>query len=370
MPCGSVSPEAMVRWSLAFYFSGVSTGMRHAPRVELSPGQREELGRWGASDGRPARQTVRAKIVLEAAEDHRNTEISARLGVHPETVSRWRGRFLVNGVEGLSREAPRAGSSVRTPRAHVERVLRTTLEEAAPGNRAWSTRSLARALNTNHMLVHRIWTAYGLSNPTSRGARPTHRTAAYVDLTGAFVTPAVGAIVFVVDRRAVRAVRRRVLPEIVPNVTGSPLFSGLSGARPELLGAIESIHRERSTSSSGRTAAAPLLVFLRGVERRVPRSARLDVILDRPLADLGDRVADWLEVHGRFHVYTTSTEDRWPAMVEGWLRRWERSPLHPESFTSVGPFMAALRPTNPAGRGIAPRFSWTPDGTLPRAIGS
>ncbi len=49
----------------------------------------------------PHAVVVRAKIVLLAAEGLENTQIAARLDVHVNMVSRWRGRFAREGLDGL-----------------------------------------------------------------------------------------------------------------------------------------------------------------------------------------------------------------------------------------------------------------------------
>ncbi len=48
---------------------------------------------------------VRARIVLAAAEGVANTEIAARVGVCVDVVSKWRKRFVVEGVAGLADRA-------------------------------------------------------------------------------------------------------------------------------------------------------------------------------------------------------------------------------------------------------------------------
>src|SRR5262245_34252315 len=50
----------------------------------------------------------RARIVLLAADDVANVEIAARLGVDVDTVSKWRKRFVVEGLAGL-KDRPRSG---------------------------------------------------------------------------------------------------------------------------------------------------------------------------------------------------------------------------------------------------------------------
>ena len=51
---------------------------------------------------------IRARIVLAAAEGAANTEIAAEVGVHVDTVRKWRRRFAAAGLAGLE-DLPRSG---------------------------------------------------------------------------------------------------------------------------------------------------------------------------------------------------------------------------------------------------------------------
>jgi transposase-like protein len=51
---------------------------------------------------------LRARIVLACAEGATNKAVAERLGVWPQTVTKWRGRFVRGRLEGLSDE-PRPG---------------------------------------------------------------------------------------------------------------------------------------------------------------------------------------------------------------------------------------------------------------------
>src|SRR5829696_6627740 len=56
----------------------------------------------------PHRDVIRSQIVLGAAEGAANTEIAAAVGVHVDTVRKWRRRFLAKGLAGLE-DLPRSG---------------------------------------------------------------------------------------------------------------------------------------------------------------------------------------------------------------------------------------------------------------------
>ncbi len=332
--------------------------MRTAPPVQLSRAERADLERWSARPSRSTRLEGRARIVLAAARGRRNTEIAAEVGVHPGTVARWRTRFLVGGIDGLRREAPRGGHAARIPAEFVERILTKTLNDRPPGSSAWSTRSLARSLQVNHMMVHRVWTAYRLTDaspgrPGSAGNRLPH-----VDLVGVFVGPSSGAVVFTVDRRRHRAGPGASWGPTTP----TPGEATAPGPDEDALARLDRMLRRaesgRPAGTSCRGAIAPLLVFLRTVEGRAPRSARLDVVLDRPLASTDRRVEDWLAVHPRFHVFTTPPGEPWSHEVAGWIARWDRTLLQRSSFRGIAACLASFGSMMASGARPGPARAW------------
>ncbi len=54
------------------------------------------------------RDVIGARIVLAAADGATNTEIAAEVGVHVDTVRKWRRRFVAGGLPGLD-DLPRSG---------------------------------------------------------------------------------------------------------------------------------------------------------------------------------------------------------------------------------------------------------------------
>ncbi len=332
--------------------------MRRAAGVVVTPAERRLLETWAAGRTSPGRLAVRARIVLAAADGASNRQIAARLGVHLETVARWRARFLLTGIEGILREAPRAGAAGRVPPATVRRIVDASLRPRSPSGSRWTTRSLARSLRVNHMLVHRVWSAHGLGNRSAPAARPR------VDLGGAFVTPGARALVFTVDDRP-DPTGGSPLPELVPNPTGSPEFSGPAERSREVvrtIGAMEALAQTRSPGSD-----ASLLVFLREVERTAARTNRLEVVFDRPLARLGRRVRRWLAAHARFKVFTPARPQRWSEAVDAWLRRWEAAGLDRGSL-ALAPELARRLPARAPDRRRGPRgpgFSWEPSTPAP-----
>lgn len=75
---------------------------------------------------------------------------------------KWRSRFAVARLEGLSDEA-RAGVPRKVTDAHVETVIAGTFEEKPPnGDTHWSSRSMARTSGLSQSTASRMWRAFGL----------------------------------------------------------------------------------------------------------------------------------------------------------------------------------------------------------------
>ena len=79
-----------------------------AERVVLSTSDRAVLIARCRAARTEVRDLVRARIVLAAAAGTPNGVIATGVGVHVDTVRKWRGRFVMKGIAGLE-DLPRTG---------------------------------------------------------------------------------------------------------------------------------------------------------------------------------------------------------------------------------------------------------------------
>ena len=142
--------------------------MRIAPRVVLSAEDREHLERLARGRKTAARVVERARIVLLAAEDKQNQEIAKILGVTRRTVGVWRGRFVDQGIDGILKDAPRAGRRRRISDEMVREIVRKTTQETPVATTHWSTRSLAKVMGLSPSTIGRIWRSHGLKPHLTR----------------------------------------------------------------------------------------------------------------------------------------------------------------------------------------------------------
>src|SRR5271156_746266 len=103
--------------------------MRVAPAISLTIEDRQTLERWARGRSTPARQVLRAKIVLAAAEGKENQAIAEELGTDRMLVGTWRKRFAEQGLAGIEKDAPRGGRKPTTRNAVAARIVEWTTQK-------------------------------------------------------------------------------------------------------------------------------------------------------------------------------------------------------------------------------------------------
>ena len=129
---------------------------RRAAGIEVEGQDRAIFAGWARRPKTAQALAQRAQIILRLGEGHSSSDVAGQLQVHIQTVSKWRERFRVRGVDGLLDE-PRPGQPRKVTDAHVEAVIARTLESKPADATHWSTRSMAMATGLNQTAISRIW---------------------------------------------------------------------------------------------------------------------------------------------------------------------------------------------------------------------
>jgi transposase len=129
--------------------------------VTLTQDERYVLEGIAKDPSQSARVKQRARIVLLAAGGKENRLIALELGVTATKVARWRSRYLVSGIEGVKKDAPRPGRPRTVTDELTSEVLRLTALPCPSGKR-WSARKMAAATRLSEGTVRRIWRAHGI----------------------------------------------------------------------------------------------------------------------------------------------------------------------------------------------------------------
>jgi hypothetical protein len=105
---------------------------RPLPELRLTVEENNRLVEWTRRRTTAQALALRARIVLACTQGATNTEVSQRLRATPQTVGKWRQRFVDQRLDGLL-DAP--GQPRKITYAKVEEVLAMTLERRPPGGR-------------------------------------------------------------------------------------------------------------------------------------------------------------------------------------------------------------------------------------------
>ena len=310
-----------------------------AVQVVLSDEERVQLEAWERRRKSAQALAERARIVLTAAEGLNNSEVAERLGIHRETVRKWRSRFVEHRLDGLLDE-PRPGRPRTVTDAQVEEVIVKTLESTPKDATHWSTRSMAAEVGLSQSAVSRIWRAFGLQ-PHRQQAWKLSRDPLFVekvrDVVGLYLDPPERAVVLCVDVKSQIQALDRTAP-ILPMLPGTPerathdykrsgtssLYAALNITTGKVIGSLHARHR-----------AIEFKKFLQTLDREVPRNLEVHLVLDNASTHKTPAIQRWLVAHPRFVLHFTPTSSSWLNLVERWFAELTNKKLRRGAHRSV-----------------------------------
>ena len=321
--------------------------MRVARPVVLNPEQKEVLEQCARARSRSVRMVERARVVLLAAGGKLDKEIAAALNITAHKAARWRNRFLDLGMEGLEKDAPRAGRTPRISAATVKQVVEKTTQEKPANATHWSTRTMAAAVNLSAATVRRIWHKHGLKPhlmetfKVSSDPRFAEKLEAIV---GLYLNPPEHALVLCADEKSqIQALDRTQLGLPLKRGRGATmthdykrngtatLFAALNAANGEVFGLCQERHRHQEW-----------LKFLRLIDQTIPVDRQLHLICDHYATHKHPKVQRWLARHPRFHLHFTPTSASWLNMVERFFRDLTQNRLRRGVFRDLEELILAI----------------------------
>ena len=341
------------------------------PKLPLSllPADKEKLTLLARRPKTAQRVALRAKIVLRAAGGQLNQEIAKGLGITGATVGKWRERFRLRGMEGLSDE-PRPGTPRKITDAQVEAAVTRTLESVPAAATHWSTRSLAQQVGLTQSAVVRIWHSFGLQphrSETFKLSTDPFLVEKVRDIVGLYLNPPEHAIVLCVDEKSQVQALDRTQP-ILPMRPGLPeqrtndyerhgttsLFAALEVATGKVIGKCHRRHRHQE-----------FLKFMELVESQLPADAKeVHLVLDNYGTHKTAKVIRWFARHPRYHLHFTPTSGSWVNQVERWFAEITEKRIRRGSFTSVPSLEKAIQEYLDHHNENPKPFVWTADADL------
>jgi transposase len=324
---------------------------RAAARLLITDQQRAELQAIAGSPSLSYRAVRQAKGLLDAAVGVGNEEIGRRRGVSANTVRAWRVSFARTGVEGVGMVAPGRGRKSWLPEGTVAAVVRATLHERPDDTSThWTTRTLAKRMGIGKDTVAGIWRNHELKPwkvDTFKISNDPRFEEKLVDVVGLYLDPPDRAVVFSFDEKTQCQALDRTQPSL-PMIRGragtmthdykrngtTDLFAALNIATGEVIAACRTRH-----------TAADVLAFFKTIDRSVPRSQDIHVVLDNLSAHKAPEIQEWLAHprRARWHLHFTPTSSSWLNLVERWFKELTDRRLRRGTFTSVPALIEAIQ---------------------------
>jgi transposase len=315
--------------------------------LHVTEQQRADLNEIAQSRSLPAGFVFRAKLILLLADGIPFSVIKQRLQTTAPTISRWKQRFLEEGLEGLDTYHPGQPAVVLTPALRAK-ILAATGKKPKDGSSHWSCRKLATAIGVSKDMVHRVWREAGLK---------PHRLEQYMasddpdferkaaDVIGLYLNPPQHAAVFCVDEKtAIQALDR--LDPVLPLSPGRAERHGFEYYRHgtlSLYAALDTKTGRVHGKTTARHTSADFVEFLGEVVAQCHPKQEIHIILDNLSAHKTQAVRDFLAAHPQLRLHFTPTYSSWLNQVEIWFAKIERDVIARGVFTSVPDLARKLR---------------------------
>ena len=288
--------------------------------LSLTEDQTETLERWLRRRKTAQALALRAQLVLLSASGVSNQDVAAWLHITPQTVSKWRGRFVERGLDGLLDE-PRPGAPRTISDAAVEQVISLTLETLPENATHWSTRLMATRTGMSQSAISRIWRAFGLQphrSETFKLSSDPLFIEKVRDIVGLYLNPPDKALLLCVDEKSQIQALDRTQP-LLPMRPGqierrthdyvrhgtTSLFAALIVKTGQVLAQCHRRHR-----------SVEFRKFLDHIDANVPEDLDVHLIVDNYGTHKTALIQRWLVRHPRFHLHFTPTGSSWLNLVE------------------------------------------------------
>ena len=334
-----------------------------AAEITLTEDERSTLQSWMRAGKTERRKHFRARVILELADGRSNAEVAQRCGTREATISKWRGRFAGERLDGLE-DAPRSGKPRRYDATTARRILQT-LDEAPPAGYArWNGRLLAKKLaNVSEDQIWRVLREHSISLERRRSwciSTDPYFAQKAADIVGLYLHPPENAVVICVDEKPhIQALERAQGWLKLPNGKALTGFSHeyKRHGTTTLFAALEVATGLVKAGHYARRRRVEFLDFMNRLVAQYPQR-EMHVILDN-LNTHKPKQDRWLTRHKNVHFHFTPTHGSWLNQVEVWFSILVNQALAGASFTSpkqvrerIDAFVTAYNPE-------AHPFEWT-----------
>lgn len=342
-----------------------------AVTVVLDEQTRRRLSSTARAARAPARDVLRAKIVLAAADGLSNTRIAAGLQIGVDTVRKWRGRFAVSGLAGLS-DGKRSGR----PRRHGPdvRVAVVAVATSAPPlpESTWSHRRIAQRLTdtgispsqVGRILADCDLRPYRVRGWLTRKDDPMFWIRAH-DVCDLYLNPPADAVVLSIDEKTAIAARSRKHPgqAVAPGRPTRQEFEYVRHGTVSIIAALDVRTGQAIAEPIGRNDSVTFQRFLTMLDANIDPDKQIHVVLDNGSSHVAKATQAWLAAHPRWHVHWTPVHASWLNQVEMYFSALARRVIRHGDFCSRDDLINKIEAYVNEKNTTARPYRWTYDGT-------
>jgi transposase len=351
--------------------------MSAAPPIVLGEQERGELERIVGAASSEVRMVERARIVLRCAQGDTVEQITGELGCSQPTVSKWRGRYVRKGIEGLA-DAPRPGPPLtHGPETRALLIAKACTRPPATPEGArqerWTYEQLGSEVGMSGSQAHAIlaraeikphlsdyWIMSDFSKPEFQ-----ERCA---EVCGLYVDPPANVLVVSIDEKTGIQAKAPVKPDIPP-APGQPARREHEYTRNGtqcLFAALKVHHGEVLAMPSKTRNRFDLIEFLEHLDDEIPvvKGQRIVAITDNLSTRGTTEVGDWLTTHPRWSFQFTPTHASWLNQIEIFFSILYRRLLKHGIFTSEGDLAEQMLAFIETYNQTAKPFKWTYEGKV------
>lgn len=347
-------------------------GPPEATRITLVGKERRTLQRVVRAHTSEQREVLRARIVLDAAKGHNNSQIADELGCDLKTVRKWRDRFAALRLEGLW-DAPRAGRPPKFTSTQRHDVFAAVVGPPPSPYARWTVDLLA-----NQLVEKKIVPAISRETVSlwlrSADVKP-HRVKYWLTsndpdfkekkdrIIGLYLNPPKDGIVISVDEKTSIQALERTRPEAPPRPHRHRRIEfeykrhgvvNLIAAFTVHSGVVDADCIEKNDS-------AAFIRFIRRIMKAHPKG-KLYLVLDNGTTHRSKETTAFFARHPRLVPVFTPTHASWLNQVEIWFSLLSRQALRNVSFRNRAELRdRILRYVEEYNRSAHP-FKWTSNG--------
>jgi transposase len=309
-------------------------------KITVSEEQKAVLESWMRKGTTEKRYAERAKIILLSSAGEKRDAIVKRMALAPGIVSKWRKRFLEQGIDGLF-DLSRTGKPPRYDKETEQRILDVLDKDPPKGFSRWNGPLVAKELGDVN--VHQIWRVLrkkGVSLERRHSwcvsTDPAFATKA-ADIVGLYLSPPDGALVISVDEKPCIQVLERAQGYLrLPNGRALTGFSHeyKRHGTTTLFAALDVMRGQVKIRHTKRRRRRQFLDFMNDVLRDADPDQEIHVILDN-LSTHKPKDDRWLARHKNVTFHYTPTHASWLNQIEIWFSILQTKSLRGSTFTSA-----------------------------------